>query len=166
MDVIIRHATEHDITSILQIVNYEILNSTVIYDYNERNLEQQTDWFKLKQKNNMPIIVAVNDNTIVGFGSYSIFRPWDAYKLSLEHSIYVDKDFRSQGIGKLLMIELINLAKKEGYHTMVAGIDTSNNRSIEFHKNFGFKEIGVFKEVGYKFDKWLDLIFMQLFLND
>lgn len=166
MDVIIRHATEHDITSILQIVNYEILNSTVIYDYNERNLEQQTDWFKLKQKNNMPIIVAVNDNTIVGFGSYSIFRPWDAYKLSLEHSIYVDKDYRSQGIGKLLMIELINLAKKEGYHTMVAGIDTSNNRSIEFHKNFGFKEIGVFKEVGYKFDKWLDLIFMQLFLND
>lgn len=166
MDVIIRHATEHDITSILQIVNYEILNSTVIYDYNERNLEQQTDWFKLKQKNNMPIIVAVNDNTIIGFGSYSIFRPWDAYKLSLEHSIYVDKDYRSQGIGKLLMIELINLAKKEGYHTMVAGIDTSNNRSIEFHKNFGFKEIGVFKEVGYKFDKWLDLIFMQLFLND
>ena len=64
------------------------------------------------------------------------------------------------------MAKLIGLAKKEGYHTMIAGIDMSNKESVEFHKKFGFKEIGVFKEVGYKFDKWLDLIFMQLFLNE
>jgi len=164
--VIIRHAVERDISSILQIVNYEILNSTVIYDYKERTFEQQTKWFQQKQKNTMPVIVAVKENNVIGFGTYSIFRPWEAYKLSLEHSVYVDKDYRFQGIGKLLMSKLILLAKKEGYHTMIAGIDASNKKSIAFHENFGFKEIGVFKEVGYKFDKWLDLIFMQLFLKD
>lgn len=165
METIIRPAIKKDIPSILQIVNHEILNSTVIYDYIEHTIKQQIEWFKQKQKNNMPVIVAVKKNTVIGFGTYSIFRPWEAYKLSLEHSVYVDKDYRSHGIGKLLMAELINLAKKEGYHTMVAGIDTSNKMSVEFHEKFGFREIGVFKEVGYKFDRWLDLIFMQLLLN-
>ncbi|HMB99863.1 MAG TPA: GNAT family N-acetyltransferase [Flavobacteriaceae bacterium] len=165
MNIKIRQANHKDIPSILKIVNHEILNSTVIYDYIERTLEQQIEWFEQKRKNNMPVIVAVNENNIIGFGTYSIFRPWEAYKLSLEHSVYVDKDCRSQGIGKLLMTELINLAKKEGYHTMIAGVDASNKESVEFHKKFGFKEIGIFKEVGYKFDRWLDLIFMQLFLN-
>jgi len=166
MNISIRQAEEKDVPKILEIINYEILYSTVVYDYNKRTFEQQTKWFQQKQKNTMPVIVAVKENNVIGFGTYSIFRPWEAYKLSLEHSVYVDKDYRFQGIGKLLMSKLILLAKKEGYHTMIAGIDASNKKSIAFHENFGFKEIGVFKEVGYKFDKWLDLIFMQLFLKD
>ena len=162
----IRPAQEKDVSKILDIINYEILNSTVVYDYNERTYNQQLQWYKNKIKTHFPVIVSEIDDKVVGFGTYGIFRPWDAYKHSLEHSIYVEKDFRSQGIGKILMTELIKLAKKEGYHTMIAGVDAANNKSVEFHKKFGFKEIGVFKEVGYKFDKWLDLIFMQLFLNE
>ncbi|MDU8885336.1 GNAT family N-acetyltransferase [Yeosuana sp. MJ-SS3] len=166
MSTSIRQAEEKDIPKILEIINFEILNSTVIYDYLEHTIEQQTEWFKQKQKKNMPVIVAECNDGVIGFGTYSIFRPWDAYRLSLEHSIYVDKDYRSQGIGRTLMTELIKLAKDQGYHTMIAGVDASNQKSVNFHKHSGFKEVGVFKEVGYKFDKWLDLIFMQLFLND
>ena len=156
MDLRIRPATEHDIPAILQIVNYEILNSSVIYDYVEHSLEQQLEWFIQKQKDKMPVIVAEKNRIVLGFGTYSVFRPWEAYKLSLEHSIYVDKDYRSHGIGKLLMAELITLAKKEGYHTMIAGIDTSNYKSVEFHNKFGFKEIDTCKEIGSRYDFWLD----------
>lgn len=165
MSTKIRQAEEKDISRILEIINYEILNSTVVYHYKERTLKQQIDWFKEKNKNKFPVFVAEKNNEILGFGTYGIFRPWEAYKFSVEHSIYVDKDSRGLGIGKILMTELINLATNEGYHTIIAGIDVSNKKSIEFHENFGFKEIGTFKEIGFKFNRWLDLVFMQLFLD-
>jgi phosphinothricin acetyltransferase len=113
----------------------------------------------------MPVIVAEKDNEVVGFGTYGIFRPWDAYRFSVEHSIYTHHNFRGMGIGKLIMTELIKLAIEQGFHTMIAGVDASNKGSYGFHKKFGFQEIGTFKEVGYKFDRWLDLVFMQLFLD-
>lgn len=161
----IRPAKPKDINKILEIVNYEILNSTVLYDYKERTYEQQFKWFEQKRLNEMPVIVAEKDNEVIGFGTYGIFRPWAAYQFSVEHSIYIDKDSRGNGIGKQLMSKLIELAKEGGYHTMIAGVDGSNKGSFEFHEKFGFKEIGTFKQVGYKFDKWLDLRFLQLFLE-
>ncbi|MEZ4811549.1 MAG: N-acetyltransferase family protein [Allomuricauda sp.] len=161
----IRFAESRDVQSILEIVNHEILNSTVLYDYQERSYEQQLAWFEKKLQDNMPIIVAEKDNKVIGFGTYGIFRPWDAYRSSVEHSIYVNHQARGMGVGKLIMTELIRLAKEQGYHTMIAGVDGSNKGSYDFHKKFGFQEIGTFKEIGYKFDRWLDLIFMQLFLD-
>lgn len=165
MKINIRQAEKKDVSRILEIVNYEILNSTVVYDYKERTYEQQLEWFEQKQIHGMPIIVAEDKNRVIGFGTYGIFRPWAAYKFSVEHSIYVDKDSRAHGIGKRLLTKLIEMAKENGFHTMIAGVDCSNERSVGFHKKFGFEEIGTFKEVGYKFDKWLDLKFLQLFLN-
>lgn len=164
MNVTIRKAGIKDIRKILEIVNYEIKNSTVIYDYKERIYEHQLEWFKKKKHDGMPIIVAEIDNQVLGFGTYGIFRPWEAYKYSAEHSIYMQEESRGLGVGKLLMAELIKLAKKNGFHTMIAGVDSTNISSIEFHKKFGFMEVGKFKEVGYKFDRWLDLTFLQLFL--
>jgi len=161
----IRQAEKKDINNILDIVNYEILNSTVLYDYKERTLDQQLQWFTQKQTDKMPVIVAETENEVIGFGTYGIFRPWAAYQFSVEHSIYVHHNSRGNGIGKLLLSKLIELAKEQKYHTMIAGIDGSNEGSCEFHKRFGFKEIGVFKEVGFKFDKWLDLRFLQLLLK-
>ncbi|MBO0321675.1 N-acetyltransferase [Muricauda sp. CAU 1633] len=161
----IRTAEIKDVNSILEIINHEILHSTVVYDYQERTYEQQLSWFEKKVKDKMPVIVAENEKKVVGFGTYGIFRPWDAYQFSVEHSIYTHHNYRGMGIGKHIMIELIRLATKQGFHTMIAGVDASNKGSFEFHKKFGFQEIGTFKEVGYKFDKWLDLIFMQLFLK-
>ncbi|MCM5662138.1 GNAT family N-acetyltransferase [Galbibacter mesophilus] len=165
MEIEIRRAENRDIHEILEIVNYQILHSTVLYDYKERTYDQQFIWFEQKKADGMPVIVAENNNKVVGFGTYGIFRPWAAYQFSVEHSVYVNKNSRGTGIGKLILSKLIKMAKDGGYHTMIAGVDGSNDRSFEFHKKFGFKEIGTFKEVGYKFDKWLDLRFLQLFLE-
>ena len=161
----IRDATLKDIPSILEIINIEIENSTSVYDYKKRSLENMIDWFKKKELDNLPIVVAEKGNKILGYGTYGIFRPWDGYKFSIEHSIYLYKDFRNFGIGGRIMNELIQQAKKQGFHTMIAGVDAKNFASINFHRKFGFKEVGKFDQIGYKFGKWLDLIFMQLFLE-
>ncbi|MBG47306.1 MAG: GNAT family N-acetyltransferase [Pseudozobellia sp.] len=162
----IRDAQEKDIRSILEIINFEILNTTALYHYEPRTLNQQLEWFKDKKKSNFPVLVAEDESGIIGFGSYGTFRPWAAYQFSIEHSIYVHKDSQGKGVGNVLMTELIKKAKQEGYHTMLAGVDASNEASVAFHKKFGFKEVGIFKQVGYKFDKWLDLNFLQLLLKE
>lgn len=149
----VRPATLKDVPKILEIINYEITNSTVVYDYMERSLAQQIEWFNAKQEAKMPVLVAEKNSKVLGYGSFGIYRPWDAYKYSVEHSIYVSNSARGMGVGK-----------KQGYHTMIAGIDAENNGSYHFHEKFGFKEVGRFNEVGYKFNRWLDLIFMQLYL--
>jgi phosphinothricin acetyltransferase len=165
MEISIRTAERKDVSGILDIVNYEIKHSTVLYDYHERSYDYQLAWFEQKAKDKMPVITAENKGRVVGFGTYGIFRPWEAYQFSIEHSIYIEKDWRNGGIGTMIMERLIELAKRANYHTMIAGVDASNLRSYHFHKGFGFIEIGTFREVGYKFDAWLDLTFMQLFLD-
>ncbi|MDW7694061.1 GNAT family N-acetyltransferase [Flammeovirgaceae bacterium SG7u.111] len=164
MNIDIRLATEKDVPTILNIINHEIKNTTVVYDYNEKSLEAQLDWFHKKQQEGLPVLVAERDGDVLAYGTYGVFRTWDAYRFSVEHSIYVDDKARGLGIGQMMMQKLIDLARENGYHTMVAGIDSSNEGSLEFHKKFGFEEVGRIKEVGYKFDQWLDLVFMQLLL--
>jgi phosphinothricin acetyltransferase len=160
----IRVATELDIPAILEITNYEILNSTVLYEYEARSLDTQLQWFNDKMANGWPVLVAELNGAVVGFGTFGKFRERIAYRFSVEHSVYVHKDHRGKAIGNALMVELIRLAKAQGYHTMIAGIDSSNMGSVEFHRKFGFEAIGTFKEVGFKFDKWLNVVFMQLIL--
>ncbi len=165
MEVVIRDAETKDVSRILEIVNYEILHSTVIYEYKERILEQQLEWFEQKQADGLPVIVAEVSGRVVGFGTYGTFRTRPAYQFSVEHSVYVSHESRTNGVGKQLLTKLIELAKENGFHVMVAGVDSSNQQSFAFHKKFGFKEVGTFKEVGFKFDKWLDIRFLQLILD-
>lgn len=162
----IRNAKEEDLPYILEIINHAIKNTTAVYDYNPRTLKMQKEWFLKKMADNMPVLIIEIDTKVVAFGSYGIFRPWDGYRFSVEHSIYVSEKFRGNGLGKKLLEELILLAKNGGFHTMIAGVDANNPGSYGLHKKFGFVEIGKFKEVGYKFDKWLDLVFMQLMLKE
>ncbi|MFC0181610.1 phosphinothricin acetyltransferase [Pseudarcicella hirudinis] len=164
--ILLRDAAEADIADILEIVNEAILNTTAIYDYDVRSHEAQLAWFQQRKQENMPVIVAEKDGKTVGFGSYGIFRPKIGYRFSVEHSIYISGTCRGGGIGKLLMKELISRAKSDGLHTMIAGIDAENAGSIDFHKQFGFVETGRIREAAYKFDRWLDLVFMQLILED
>ena len=166
MQPVYREAIERDLPDILEIMNDAIVNTTSIYDYHPRDEEFVRNWFLKKEQDNMPVIVCEANNRTVGYGSYGIFRAWDAYKYSVEHSIYVLKDYQRSGIGKKLMVLLIQRAKADGFHTMIAGIDAANVGSYKFHQQFGFFEVARFKEVGYKFDRWLDLIFMQLMLNE
>ncbi|WP_018611304.1 GNAT family N-acetyltransferase [Segetibacter koreensis] len=160
----IREAVKEDLPVILEIMNDAILNSTAIYDYNARTCEYVNNWFAKKQSDNFPVIVGELEGKIIGFGSYGIFRAWDAYKFSAEHSIYIANGFRGCGRGGELLERLIALAKHQGFHTLIAGIDAENEGSCKFHSKFGFVEVGRLREVGYKFDRWLDLIFMQLLL--
>ncbi len=161
----IRNAIEKDLQCILEIINHAIENTTAVYDYSPRTLKTQQEWFAKKTADKMPVIVVEIDNKVVGFGSYGIFRPWDGYRFSVEHSIYISEKYRGQGLGKKLLQELIVLAKKQEFHSMIAGIDADNPGSYGLHKKLGFKEVGRFNEVGYKFDRWLDLVFMQLMLK-
>jgi phosphinothricin acetyltransferase len=165
MTIEIRKADINDVPSILEIVNHAILHTTSNYLYEAQTLETQIQWFEDKKTKKFPVIVAVANETVVGFGTYGTFREKIGYQYTVEHSVYVAPDFVGKGIGTLLLSELIQLAKSEGYHVMVGGIDAANLDSIAFHKKFGFTENGVLKEVGFKFGKWLDLQFMQLILK-
>jgi L-amino acid N-acyltransferase len=161
----IRAAEVKDLPVIVELMNETILHSTAIYDYNARTEEYVMNWFTKKQSEGMPVVVCEVDGNSVGFASYGIFRAWDAYKYSAEHSLYVKKDFQARGLGKQLLLELLRIAKQKQFHTMIAGIDALNTGSIEFHRKLGFVEVGTFREVGYKFNKWLDLVFMQYFID-
>ena len=165
MSVIIRPYEVKDTQAILDIINFNIINSTALYDYNIRTLEQQKSILEDKKTKGFPVIIAEIDNDVVGFGMYSEFRFREAYKFTVEHSVYVNQNFHGKGIGKILLQELINRAKEQKLHTMIAVIDEENQSSIEFHEKFGFKIVGVIKESGYKFDRWLHSVFMQLILE-
>jgi len=165
MKVQIRSFEIKDTQSILDIINYNILNSTALYDYKTRNFDDQKRMLEEKIKKGFPVIVAESDGKLVGFGMYSEFRFREAYKFTVEHSVYVSPDEMGKGIGKLILKELIALAKAQGLHTMIGVIDSKNKSSISFHEQFGFKTVGIIKESGYKFDRWLDSVFMQLLLE-
>jgi len=164
MNIRVRPALEVDIPAILDITNHEILHSNVLYEYEPRSLDTQLQWFHDKQKQGWPVLVAELDGAVVGFGTYGKFRERVAYRFSVEHSVYVHKDHRGRAIGNALMVELIDRAKAGGFHTMIGVVDSSNKGSVEFHRKFGFEAVGTFKEVGFKFDRWLDAVFMQLIL--
>jgi phosphinothricin acetyltransferase len=160
----IRHAIESDLNAILDIYNDAILNTTAVYDYEPHTLNMRKHWFETKKEQGFPVFVAEENNEVLGFSSIGPFRVWAAYKYSVENSIYVKDRQRGKGIGKLLMQPLIDAAKELKLHTIIAGIDADNKLSIEFHKQFGFEEVGYFKQVGWKFNRWLDLVFMQLLI--
>jgi L-amino acid N-acyltransferase YncA len=162
----IRQANRTDLQSILDIYNDAIVNTTAVYDYNPHTLEMRQHWFDDKLNKGIPVIVADINGRAVGFTSYGPFRAWPAYKYSIEHSVYVHPDFRNQGIARKLLTHLIDTVRNKDIHTIIAGIDASNNASIHLHKQLGFEDAGHFSQVGFKFGKWLDLRFLQLILNN
>jgi L-amino acid N-acyltransferase YncA len=165
MNILLRPALAKDLDKILEIVNYSILNTTANYSYEVQNIEEQTKWFLNKQEKNLPVIVAEVDGNVVGYGSYGPFREKIGYKFTVEHSVYVIDNFIGKGVGSTILKELIVLAKQQNYHVMIGAIDASNSSSIAFHEKFGFVATGTLREVGYKFEHWLDLVFMQLLLE-
>lgn len=166
MEPIIRQATVNDVQGISDIYNDAIINTTAVYQYQQQSLAMRFDWFDDKMKKGIPVWVAEVNGQIAGFASYGPFRAWQAYKYTIEHSVYVHPGFRRQGIAKKLLQVLINYAGAQQIHTIVAGIDADNAGSINLHMQFGFEETAHFKQVGYKFGKWLDLKFFQLTLQN
>ncbi len=164
MEIKIRPYKVEDANAILEIINYNILNSTALYDYNVRSLENQVAILDEKLAKGFPVIVATENEIVVGFGYYSEFRFREAYKFTIEHSVYAHQNHIGKGIGKLLLTELIHLAKAQNLHTMIGVIDAENQGSIDFHEKFGFEIVGNIRESSFKFDRWLHSIIMQKML--
>ncbi|THU40692.1 N-acetyltransferase [Niastella caeni] len=161
----IRTAIEKDLEAMLEIYNDVIVNTTAVYDYEPHTLEMRRQWFRIKEAQGFPVFVAEENGRVAGFSSIGPFRAWAAYKYSVENSVYVAADQRGKGIGKKLIEPLIQAAEQLNMHTIIAGIDATNEASIMLHRSFGFVEVANFKQVGYKFGRWLDLTFMQLLLK-
>lgn len=166
MNFQLKTCTEKQLPEILDIFNDAILNSTALYDYKIRTLEMMQAWYADKLNGNYPIIGAFDEHdTLLGFATYGMFRVRPAYKYTVEHSVYVRSDKRGFGLGKVLLREIIKKAEEQNFHVMMGVIDASNDVSIKLHENEGFVLIGIMKETGYKFEKWLDTAFYQLTLK-
>jgi phosphinothricin acetyltransferase len=161
----IREASKKDLLDILEIYNEAILNTTASYDYKAHTLDDRIQWYEKKKQDGYPLLVFEENNKVVAFASFGPFRAWPAYKYTIEHSVYVHKDYRNKGIGMNLMKEIIRIANEREYQTLVAGIDASNESSIKIHEKLGFELAGIIKKAGFKFGKWLDLAFYQLELT-
>ena len=164
MTAIVREARESDLADMLAIYNDAVLTTTAVYDYTPRTPEQQAAWFRAKRDQGLSILAADSEGRVVGFASYGPFRPWPAYLHSVENSLYVAREQRGQGIGSLLLPVLIQRAHDRNLHTMIAGIDATNEASLRLHAKFGFEPVARFREVGWKFERWLDLTFLQRML--
>ena len=159
--ITIRPAREADLPEILEIYNDVILHTTAVYTYEPHTPAMRKAWYDDKVKAGYPVFVAEEDDRVIGLSSYGPFRAWPAYKYTVENSVYVAESSRGKGVARLLMQPLIDAARSQGYHAIIAGIDSSNEASIRLHRSFGFWEVAHFREVGYKFGRWLNVAYMQ-----
>ncbi|WP_324743888.1 GNAT family N-acetyltransferase [Pseudomonas veronii] len=161
----IRDATEQDLPAIRDIYNDAVLNTTAIWNEQLVDLANRQAWFTARQAQRYPILVAVDNDEVTGYASFGDWRPFEGYRYSVEHSVYVRNDQRGKGLGPRLMQTLIERARAGGKHVMVAAIESSNKASLRLHERLGFMTTGQMPQVGIKFGRWLDLTFMQLTLN-
>ena len=160
-----RLARPDDSEAIREIYNREVLGSTVTFDLVPRSSEDQLAWMD-EHSGAWPAVVAVDPGGVVrGFGSLSPYRPRPAYRTTVEDSVYVDEQVRGQGVGKGLLDELVRLASAHGFHAVIGRIVGGHDTSIGLHRACGFEVIGVEKEVGRKFGRWLDVVLMQRLLD-
>ena len=157
----VRPATRDDLPAIHEIYNHAVIHTTASYDYEPRSWEQRMAWFESHEQDRLPVYVAVNGSRVLGWSSLSHFRERAGYRFTVENSVYVAESQRGRGLGSLLLPPLIDSTRALGLHTIIAAIDAQNEASIRLHAKFGFAHVGHFKQVGYKFGRWLDVVYMQ-----
>ncbi|KAJ9104535.1 hypothetical protein QFC21_002031 [Naganishia friedmannii] len=167
--ILVEDAIEKDLPEILEIYNYAILKTTSQWDYNIHSLERRREWFQSAKKAGYPVIVVREDGDassrrILGWGCLGTFHAKQGYQYTVEDSIYVGEHSQGKGVGKTLLAALIARAREMGMKTMVAEIEAGHAVSIKMHAKEGFVEAGRLANAGYKFDRWLDLLIMQLML--
>ena len=160
--MLVRHATEDDLPAMLEIYNDIIVNTTAVWHSEPHTLEMRREWFNQRKEMGFPIFVVVEDEQLLGFSTIGPFRPWYGYRFTVENSVYVAAASRGKGVANLLMQPLIDAARELKLHAIVAGIEAENEVSIGLHKKFGFTEVAHFKQVGWKFERWMDLKFLEL----
>jgi len=163
MPITIRPANPTDLPAINDIYNHYVLHSTCTYQTEPETIEARRAWFTAHGPPH-PITVAEQSSRIVGWGSLSRFHARAAYSRSVENSVYVHPDHQRQGIGRALLTDLIARARALGHHTIIAGIDAEQAPSVAIHAAHGFEQVALLKEVGFKFNRWLHVIYMQKML--
>ena len=163
--MLIADATEADLPGILAIYNDVIAHSTAVYSSVPVTLENRLEWWSSRVARGYPVLVTRDEEGVTGFATFGEFRAWPGYRYTVEHSVHVRADRRGQGIGSELVRALFPRATAQGKHVMIAGVDASNAASIRFHEALGFERVALLREVGRKFDRWLDLVLLQRWLD-
>ncbi|MDE2362665.1 MAG: N-acetyltransferase [Hyphomicrobiales bacterium] len=164
MSALIRAARENDVAAIADILNDAIVNTLATWMHHPFSLENRIEWFLARQHESFPVLVADIDGVVAGYASFGPFRAYDGYARTVEHSVYIHRDFRRRGLGRALMKPLIEAGRKRGDHVMVGAIGLPNDASVALHSQLGFAEVGRMPEVGWKFDAWRDLLLVQKIL--
>ena len=165
MNFQIRPYHVHDALAIQEIINDSILNTFHNYDYDPKSLEEVQKQFDDKLAAGFPVLVGTIGHEVCAYATYGMFRAKPGYRRTIEHSIYLSERAQGKGLGTEMMQQLIQIAKSQEHHVMIAGMDSENLGSYRFHERLGFKEVARFPEVAFKFNKWLNLVFMQLTLS-
>lgn len=161
--ITVRDAVEADVPAINEIYNHYILNTVATFDIEPQTLEDKLRWFR-ETEHPHRIFVAEADGEVAGFSCLRTFRAKAAYNLTAENSVYVHHEKLGRGIGKVLMDRLVEAGKANGFHSIIAGIALPNEASVRLHESAGFASVGIEHEVGYKFERWVDVMWMQLML--
>ncbi|KJK17886.1 GNAT family N-acetyltransferase [Pseudomonas sp. 2(2015)] len=166
MTYLLRDTVPADLPGIREIYNDAVLNTTAIWNEQAVDLANRQAWFDARQAQGYPILVAVDaGEQVLGYASFGDWRPFEGFRHTVEHSVYIRSDQRGNGLGPRLMQALIERARACNKHVMVAAIESGNSASIRLHQRLGFTLNGQMPQVGVKFGRWLDLTFMQLILN-
>jgi L-amino acid N-acyltransferase YncA len=163
--VSLRTAETRDAEAITAIYNYEVEHTTATFDLVPRSIETQREWITARTGAFSAIVADDPQNGVVGFAALSTYRDRAGYRTTVENSVYVHRDHQRRGIGKLLLVGLLDVARDSGFHTVIARIDSQSFGSLALHRSLGFVEVGVEREIGRKFSRWLDSVIMQRMLD-
>jgi len=161
----VRDATIDDLPGILEIFNDAIVNTTAVWRDMPEDLATRRRWFEARRAREFPVLVAVENSRVLGFGSYGDFRMFDGYRHTVEHSVYVRGDRRRAGLGRALLNTLLDRARTRRMHAIIGGNEASNDASLALHAALGFREVARMPQVGCKFGRWLDLVLVQHLLD-
>ena len=162
----IRRALITDAAAICQIYNHEVQFETSTFDLVPRALETQAAWITARSGAFSAIVAVTPDDEVVGFGALSEYRDRAAYSTSVENSVYVKRDLGRRGIGRLILKTLLEQAADSGFHVVMARIEASGTASRALHESCGYTLVGIEREIGRKFGKWLDVALMQCVLHE
>lgn len=163
--MIVRTAAPGDVAPITAIYNEAVEHTTASWDLEPQAVASRQEWFDRRTGDGWPVLVAEEAGEVVGWAALGPFRDKPGYLHTGEHSVYVRLSRRGSGIGSALLQALIHRARQRGLHVLVGGVSADNAGSVAFHERHGFVQVAHFREVGRKFDRWLDLIFLQLDLD-
>lgn len=160
----VRQATLEDLPAVVDIYNQAVLHTTATADFTAQTLEARRAWFDERRAQGLPVLVAVEDGAVVGWGALNRYHARIGYRFTVENSVYVAESAQGRGVGKALLGELVTAARQGGYHAIIAVLAGDNQASTALHQRFGFVEMGRLCEIIHKFDRWIDVVYLQLML--